>query len=135
MKKLKDPEAPLLRLFERATNLGLHLGPILFQLPPAWPIDLERPEHFLKALTRIWARVTRASPYHAIELRDPSWYDEGTYALLNRYKVALCLHDMQGSATGKLVVGPFIYVRFISAPSGTTAAATTIGVWTIGVNG
>jgi uncharacterized protein YecE (DUF72 family) len=26
----------------------------------------------------------------------------------------LCLHDTHGSATGKLVVGPFIYVRFHS---------------------
>src|SRR5205823_6450776 len=26
--------------------------------------------------------------------------------------VALCLHDMQGSATGRLVVGSFVYVRF-----------------------
>jgi uncharacterized protein YecE (DUF72 family) len=24
----------------------------------------------------------------------------------------LCLHDMKGSASAKLVVGPFIYVRF-----------------------
>jgi uncharacterized protein YecE (DUF72 family) len=49
---------------------------------------------------------------HAIEFREPSWYDERVYALLQRHKVALCLHDMQGSATGKLEVGPFVYVRF-----------------------
>lgn len=31
---------------------------------------------------------------------------------MRRYKVALCLHDMQGLASERLVVGPFIYVRF-----------------------
>src|SRR4029434_246318 len=43
---------------------------------------------------------------------EPSWYDDRVYELLRRHHVALCLHDMHGSASGKLVVGPFIYVRF-----------------------
>ena len=34
MKKLKDPEEPLSRLFERMQPLGRHLGPVLYQLPP-----------------------------------------------------------------------------------------------------
>jgi uncharacterized protein YecE (DUF72 family) len=54
----------------------------------------------------------KTRPYNVVEFREPSWYDEPVYELLRRYDVALCLHDMQGSATGKLVVGPFIYVRF-----------------------
>ena len=39
-------------------------------------------------------------------------YDDRVFALLERHNVVLCLHDMQGSATGKMVIGPFIYVRF-----------------------
>ena len=44
----------------------------------------------------------------------PHWplNDERVYDLLRRQGVALCLHDTDGSATDKLVVGPFIYVRF-----------------------
>jgi uncharacterized protein YecE (DUF72 family) len=104
MKKLKDPEEPLARFFERAQALGTHLGPILYQLPPQWSLNLERFEHFLGALPH---------PYrHAVEFRDSSWYDERVYELLRKYKVALCLHDMQGSATERIIVGPFIYVRF-----------------------
>lgn len=34
------------------------------------------------------------------------------FALLERHRVALCLHDMPGSASGRLAVGPFVYVRF-----------------------
>jgi uncharacterized protein YecE (DUF72 family) len=112
MKKLKDPEAPLARLVDSARHLSPHLGPLLYQLPPAWPLNLERLEHFLRALAPAWAGVGRARTRHAIEFREPSWYDERTFALLQRYKVALCLHDMQGSATGRRTVGPFIYVRF-----------------------
>jgi uncharacterized protein YecE (DUF72 family) len=104
MKKLKDPEDPLFRFFGNATQLGPHLGPILYQLPPNFPINLERFETFLRALPR--------GHRHTVEFRDTSWYDDRVYALMDKYKVALCLHDMQGSATERVVVGPFIYVRF-----------------------
>jgi uncharacterized protein YecE (DUF72 family) len=104
MKKLKDPEDPLFRFFENATQLGPHLGPILYQLPPHFPVNLERFEIFLRALPR--------GHRHTVEFRDTSWYDDRVYALMEKYKVALCLHDMHGSATARLAVGPFIYVRF-----------------------
>jgi len=104
MKKLKDPEDPLARFFDSARQLGPRLGPILYQLPPRWPLNLERFEIFLRALP--------GGCRHTVEFRDASWYDERVYELLRRYHVALCLHDMQGSATGKMTVGPFVYVRF-----------------------
>ena len=104
MKKLKDPEEPIFRFFDRANHLGPRFGPVLYQLPPRWPLNLERLEHFLAALPR--------RRWQTIEFRETSWYDERVFELLRRYKVALCLHDMQGSATGTMSVGPFIYVRF-----------------------
>jgi uncharacterized protein YecE (DUF72 family) len=104
MKKLKDPEDPLFRFFENAKQLGPHLGPILYQLPPHWPINLERFEIFLRALPRGYR--------HTVEFRETTWYDPRVFTLMERYKVALCLHDMEGSATERLTVGPFIYVRF-----------------------
>src|SRR5215216_4943454 len=42
MKKLKDPEDPLFRFFDSAKQLGPHLGPVLYQLPPRFPVNLER---------------------------------------------------------------------------------------------
>jgi uncharacterized protein YecE (DUF72 family) len=104
MKKLKDPEDPLFRFFENVRELGPHLGPVLYQLPPNFGQNLERLEHFLRALPR--------RTLHTIEFRESSWYDERVFDLLRRHKVALCLHDMQGSATGRMQVGPFVYVRF-----------------------
>jgi uncharacterized protein YecE (DUF72 family) len=109
MKKLKDPEEPLERLFSRMRPLGPHRGPVLYQLPPSWRIDLDRLCRFLSILPR--------GVRHAIEFRDPSWYGDDTRALLTRHRVALCLHDMPGSATGQERVGPFVYVRFHGATS------------------
>ena len=104
MKKLKDPEEPVERTFDHVRRLGPRLGPVLYQLPPRWALNLERLEHFVRTLPK--------GKRHAVEFREPSWYVEPVFDLLRRYKVALCLHDMQGSSTGKIVVGPFIYVRF-----------------------
>jgi uncharacterized protein YecE (DUF72 family) len=110
MKKLKDPEEPLDRLFTRMRSLGRRLGPVLYQLPPGFKLDLGRLEHFLHALP--------GDARHVIEFRDPSWYADTVSVLLERHRVARCLHDMQGSATGRERVGPFVYVRYHGA-SGT----------------
>jgi uncharacterized protein YecE (DUF72 family) len=107
MKKLKSPEEPLDRLFTRMRPLAGRLGPVLYQLPPGWPIDLRRLEHFLQALPQ--------GVRHVVEFRNSSWYADEVMGLLERYSVALCVHDMQGSATGRQRVGPFIYVRFHGA--------------------
>ena len=103
MKKLKDPGPPVKLLFSRAQQLGPQLGPVLYQLPPRWPLNLERLDTFLRTLP--------ARRRHAIEFRDSSWYCDETFEMLNRYRVALCAHDMAGSATGARVVGPFAYLR------------------------
>jgi uncharacterized protein YecE (DUF72 family) len=113
MKKLKDPDDPLARFFENARELGATLGPVLYQLPPNFGLNLERLTVFLESLrpaARAAGLPTRAR--HVIEFRDPSWYDDRVYALLERHRVSMCLHDMHGSATGRVVVGPCVYVRF-----------------------
>ena len=114
MKKLKDPEEPVERLFSRMRALGRHLGPVLYQLPPGWKLDRARLEYFLQVLPR--------DVRHVMEFREPSWYAEDVLALLASHGVALCLHDMKGSATGRERVGPFVYVRFHGA-SGTYSGA------------
>jgi uncharacterized protein YecE (DUF72 family) len=104
MKKLKDPADPLALFFSRARALGPAFGPVLYQLPPRWPLNLDRFETFLRALPK--------ARRHAVEFREPSWYCNEVYALLRHHRVALCLHDMEGSASGKRAVGPFVYARF-----------------------
>ena len=107
MKKLKDPEEPIDRLFSRMRALGRHLGPVLYQLPPHWKVDVERFSHFLDALP--------GDVRHVVEFREPSWYSPEIFRLMERRRVALCLHDMKGSAPARARVGPFVYVRFHGA--------------------
>ena len=107
LKRLREPREPLDRLWSRATRLGSHLGPMLYQLPPRWQRDVPRLKAFIEALPR--------HRLHAIEFRERSWYHPDVYAALADARVALCLHDMPGSATKPDPIGPFVYVRFHGA--------------------
>ena len=105
VKRLKKPEAPLQRLFGRVTHLGHALGPVLYQLPPRWPVNLNRFETSLAALP-----PGRA---HVVEFRDASWYVPPVYEAMTHHGVAMCLHDLPGTAQpDRRNVGPFIYIRF-----------------------
>ncbi len=102
-KKLKDPQNALENFLPRAEALGKKLGPILFQLPPHWKMNLERLEEFLQALPR----------YHryTFEFREPSWHDEKTYTLLRRYNAAYCIHEIAGFHTPVEVTADWTYIR------------------------
>src|SRR5829696_741840 len=104
MKRLRDPEEPIERLFSRALSLGSCLGPVLYQLPGNFHIDLPLLEAFLHALP---PRVQ-----HVLEFRHPSWYVDATFDCLERNGVALCLHDKAGSEISEPFVGSFVYIRF-----------------------
>jgi uncharacterized protein YecE (DUF72 family) len=109
MKRLREPEEPLARLFGRASALGSQMGPVLYQLPGTFTRNLERLDAFLEALPKTsGGRRIR----HVIEFRHPSWYVAETHHLLRRRGVALCLHDKKGSEIDEPIGGPFVYVRF-----------------------
>jgi uncharacterized protein YecE (DUF72 family) len=112
IKRLKDPDEPIERLFSRAKALGPRLGPVLYQLPPNFfrnGVNLERLEIFLRALPK---RINRRVVRHVFEFRHPSWYVNETYRLIERYGATLCLHDKRGSAILEPFIGPIAYVRF-----------------------
>jgi uncharacterized protein YecE (DUF72 family) len=104
MKKLKDPEEPLRRFFERADQLGPALGPVLYQLPPHWQVNLERFAHFLAALPKGYQ--------HVVEFRDASWLVEAVFELMEQHQVAHCIHDMQPLKIPLRLTAPTVYVRF-----------------------
>ena len=103
-KKLKDGRAMLDWMLPPIRHLGSKLGPILFQLPPRFKINLERLEAFLNALPKDLTPV--------FEFREKSWLTEETLALLDRHGASFCIHDMPGSATPRWVAGRIAYVRF-----------------------
>lgn len=114
VKRLREPIEPLERLFERARYLGSALGPVLYQLPPRWTPNLERLGVFLKVLPRhVRPRGVKRPQrlQHAVEFRDPRWYDDAVCCALADHGVALCVHDMPGSVSPRTAVGPFAYLR------------------------
>jgi uncharacterized protein YecE (DUF72 family) len=129
LKKLKDPEDPLRRFFERASRLGDTLGVVLYQLPPRWHLNLERFERFLACLP--------ADYRHAIEFRDASWLIEEVFRMMERYQVAHCIHDMPPLAIPPRVTAPLVYIRFHGGaahggdyqPAALEAWARRIGEW------
>ncbi|MHB8779784.1 MAG: DUF72 domain-containing protein [Candidatus Geothermincolia bacterium] len=104
IKKLKDPEEPIARLFSRAEGLGDKMGPSLFQLPPAWKRDVARLEACVASLPR-GRRV-------AFEFREPSWFDPSVYEVLKRAGCALCVASSRRRPSVREVTAPFSFVRF-----------------------
>ena len=103
-KKLKDCAESLERMLTPVRRLGEALGPILFQLPPRFRINLDRLRDFLELLPR--------DLVHVFEFRDTSWYVPETLELLERYGASFCVHDMPGLGSERWVAGPIAYVRF-----------------------
>jgi uncharacterized protein YecE (DUF72 family) len=104
LKRLKDPEEPVNLLWERATGLGDRLGPVLFQLPPRFPVDTGR----LRRLLDVLPADLRA----AFEFRDRSWYADDVFLLLDGAGAALVWPDRPGQRANLPVTGGWLYVRF-----------------------
>jgi uncharacterized protein YecE (DUF72 family) len=103
-KKLKDCAEPLQRFLAPTRRLGPALGPILYQLPPRFRINLDRLAEFIALLPR--------DLVHVFEFRDTSWLTDEMLALLDSNGMSFCAHDMPGSATPRRAAGPVAYVRF-----------------------
>jgi uncharacterized protein YecE (DUF72 family) len=104
IKRLREPEEPLARLFEHAGALGPKLGPVLYQLPPSFPKDIERLRTFLAALPQHRA--------HVIEFRHPSWFDAETLDVLRSAGVAFCCVDSPQLKSPVEATARFAYLRF-----------------------
>jgi uncharacterized protein YecE (DUF72 family) len=103
-KKLKDCAEPLARMMAPFRHLGDRLGPILYQLPPRFRLNLERLESFLELAPKDVTNV--------FEFRDKSWYDDRVFAALERHGASFCAHDMPGLDSPRVAIGPVAYLRF-----------------------
>jgi uncharacterized protein YecE (DUF72 family) len=103
VRRLKDPRAPVEYLMDRVSRLGDRLGPILVQLPPNLPVELERLDETLTAFGRT-AQV-------AVEPRHPSWFTDELYDVLSAHRAALCLADRRGPITPTRRTAAWFYLR------------------------
>ena len=108
-KNLKDPETTLPLFFDRVGLLGGKLGPVLFQLPPGWKINIERLEGFLDALPK--------GHRYAFEFRNPTWFDAGVYGLLKKHNSAFCIYDLDRTLSPVEATADFVYLR-LHGPDG-----------------
>ena len=92
-----------------AEALGKKLGPILFQLPPKWRINMERLAEFLDALPK----------YHryTFEFREPSWLTPQVNDLLRKHNAAFCIYELAGFHSPIEITADWTYVR-LHGPGG-----------------
>jgi uncharacterized protein YecE (DUF72 family) len=94
----------LLRTFcELAAGLGPKQAPVLMQLAPGMPLDLD----FLRKLLEL----VPEGPDMAIELRDASWHTDEVYELLRGRRVAMCISDSEELQTPLVQTSHFSYFR------------------------
>lgn len=84
-------------------HLRPRLGPILFQLPPSWKINVERLEEFLAGLP----------PAHryVFEFRNPTWNVPEVYEVLRGHNAAFCIYELAGFQSPLEITANFTYVR------------------------
>ena len=107
--KLNNPQQALDNLVPRAELLQEKLGPILFQLPPRWRVNLERLENFVKALPR--------QHRYSFEFRDLSWHIPEVLEILRRHNAAFCLFELAGFSSAWELTADFTYIR-LHGPQG-----------------
>jgi len=80
------------------------IGPVLFQLPPNFKIDLIVLEEFLAALPR--------GVEAAFEFRHISWFADEAFELLKKYNRAICVAETEERITPDVVTADFCYYRY-----------------------
>lgn len=107
IRQLRDTSKGLQKYFRRLVPLANRTGPILWQLPPSFAKDaetFERLERFLGKLPKTYQ--------HAIEFRHPSWIDQQTVDLLQRYRAAHVWISSQRMPFDTTITAGFVYLRF-----------------------
>jgi len=103
-KRLSENSVNSLALMEERLHvLGTKTGPILFQLPPNFPADVERLRAFFKLLSK--------KRRYSFEFRHPSWYSPPIFRLLSERNIALCISDHHDAPSPWKRTADFVYVR------------------------
>jgi len=103
MKKLKEPKPSLKSFIERVGLFSGRLGPILFQRPWRWHVDLKRLRGFLESLPKFG--------HYAFEFRGATWFTLEILDLLAERNAAFCIYDLSGRCSPLNVTADFIYLR------------------------
>ncbi|MDX1672257.1 MAG: DUF72 domain-containing protein [Balneolaceae bacterium] len=108
--KLDTDHKQIDRLHDRMKQLGDHLGPFLWQLPPS----LERDDGLLDSFLQMLPEDRR----HAFEFRHPSWFEEDIYKILEDHGAAPVWISSDDLPDQKEVTTDFVYGRLHGLTSG-----------------
>jgi len=104
IRRRKEVEEPLQRLYKDLNLLKEKMGALLFQLPPNLPYSEERIDAFFHLL----------DPHipTALEVRHQSFLTPGFFQLLRKHKVAFCVSDTAGHyPLAYELTADFTYIR------------------------
>jgi uncharacterized protein YecE (DUF72 family) len=113
MRRLRDAGEPLERFLASVAPLAAKRGPVLFQLPPRFPPDLDLLDAFLRQLP--------PGLQPSFEFRDAAWWTDETASVLRAHGATSVAWDMAGEQTPLFATAPDIYLR-MHGPAATYAS-------------
>jgi len=102
-KRLHDCKESLDIFYKIIKDLKSKMGPILFQLPPSFKVNVDRLVEFIGWLSDDYIYV--------FEFRHSSWFIDEIYELLAKKKIALCITDLNGHLSPEEITSNFTYIR------------------------
>ncbi|MGH7178445.1 MAG: DUF72 domain-containing protein [Tepidisphaeraceae bacterium] len=132
IRRLRDVKTPLANFFASGVlNLKGKLGPILWQFPENFHIDLKRFEEFFELLPRDTKQASKLARGHgklkfrastttdqnrevryAVEVRHSSYLDRAFFKLLRKHNIAIVIADAAGKWPSiEDITADFLYLR------------------------
>jgi uncharacterized protein YecE (DUF72 family) len=108
VKRLKECRELLSSLLDRASELKEKLGAMLWQLPPRFDFQKERLEEFCVLLSTLPRSKTL---HHTFEFRDPSWFCQEAFRLLEEFNFSFCIAHGSGLPFVEAVTSDLVYLR------------------------
>ena len=102
--KLKDVDEPVANHIERVKELGDHLGPMLWQLPPSLHMDAVRLDEFLEGLPHEYR--------HAVEFRHKTWLNPEIFKIMRKHNAAQVWISSRQMPINFTDTADFVYARF-----------------------
>lgn len=103
MKKLLDPDETIPSFMSTIKPFKDKVGPILFQLPPSFGINIKRLKDFIKVLSK--------KNKYVFEFRNKDWFTDEIYDVLKKHNIALCIYNLNGYQSPLDVTADFVYIR------------------------
>lgn len=103
MQKLKGSIESVNKLLKVFGRFAEKLGPILFQFPPWWKIEIPTLQKFIDQLPKNYL--------YTFEFRHKSWFCEELYSILAKHQMSLCFYDHKLYRSPEIITSPFIYIR------------------------